>query len=160
MKVQSRSEVKRLPLQKEAANWALQHRSASLFSLPLLLFFSGISLWRGSKANHSVWVMSRLFAGSFPTPQKYCKMFYIVITLGWHFQTPMTELLFHVILISTGTCANLTSSKEWFKPNMLPALTKFPQKSCQETLAHISSYVKPLSHCQPCPSPSWAHSLT
>lgn len=50
------------------------------------------------------WIVCREFSHT----TKYCKMFYIVITLGWHSQIPMSEFLLHVILISTGAHANLT----------------------------------------------------
>lgn len=128
----------------------LRHRSGSLFwlayytstpSLSLLLFFSGIFFLKRRETNHSVWVMSRIVCREFSHTTNHCKMFYIVITLGWHSQTPLTESLFHVILISTGTCANLTSSN-W---------SDLSQKCCP--LWPNSPEVMPGktgSHCQPC----------
>lgn len=101
---------------------------------------------KGEENNHLVWVMNRIVCREFSHTTKYCKMFHIVITLGWHSKTPVTGFfLVHVILISSGTCANLTSSN-WNDlsqrccplwpncPEVIPGKTSSRLQVCESSL--------------------------
>lgn len=104
------------------------------------------------ETNHLVWVMSRIVCREFSHNTKYCKMFYTVTTLGWHSETPMTEFLFHVILISTGTCTNLTSSN-WsdLSQKCCPLWPNSPEVMPGKIGSQIAQ--------PPPPLPSWVYSL-
>lgn len=167
MKVQSWSEVKHWAAADkwEAANWACTIGVPLFPPFLCLLFFSGIFL-KGRKTNHSAWVMSRIVCREFSHTTKYCKMFYTFITLGWHFPSPVTGFLFHVILISTGTCANLTSSN-WNdlsqrccplppdSPEVMPGKTGSHLQLREATLAHTVSHISVML-----PHPCWVYALT
>lgn len=104
------------------------------------------SFLKGRKAHHLVLAMSRIVCREFSHTTKYCKMFHIVITLGCHFQTPTTDFLFRLILISSGTCANLTlSNQNDLNKNTPPRFDQIPQKYCQERLTHINNSLKSFS---------------